>query len=101
MLVMEIGNIGPRMVLHFYRRTTARRRAGRVPADRLAQALCALSAAGGSLPPAKLLLPNEPASQLEPLLGVLLFHDLADISKTGDRIWLTTPARTKLGLPTH
>lgn len=101
MLILEIGNIGPRMVLHAYRRISARRAAGCVPADRVAQALCTLAAAGGSAAPAKLLLANEPADQLEPLFAVLHFHELVDISKTGDRVWLTTPARTKLGIPSH
>jgi hypothetical protein len=98
MLVLEIGNIGPRMVLHFFRRTAARQRAGRVAADRLAEAVCTLASVDGGISPAKLLLPGESADVLEPLLGVLLFHELADLSKSGDRVWLTSPARRKLGL---
>jgi hypothetical protein len=99
MLVLEIGNIGPRMCLHAWRRTSARRLAGRVSVDRVAKAICTLATAHGGISPAKLLLPGEPAEALEPLLGVILFHEMAGISKTGDRVWLATPVREKLGVP--
>lgn len=40
------------------------------------------------------------ADVLEPLLAFLMYHDLADISKAGDRVWLSSVAKAKLGLST-
>jgi hypothetical protein len=92
-------NLGPRLVLWGIATIRAQSAFGTVPIDRLATALIKLAHAGESISPAKLLLPGESADSLEPLLGVLMYHDLADLSKRADRVWITTSAKKKLGLP--
>ena len=96
LVILEMSNIGPRMVLHGISLHRGRQNTGAVNLERAALALQTLAMFGEGIPPAKLLRPGEPPAQLEPLLGFLMFHDLADISKTGDRVWLRTEAREKL-----
>jgi hypothetical protein len=98
LVVIEMANIGPRLTLWGVRQIRGRSAFGVVRRDRAAAALVTLAQADGSIPPAKLLLPGESADALEPLLGVLLYHDLADLSKRADRVWITTDAKRKLGL---
>ena len=95
----ERANMGPRLVLWGVRQVRGRSAFGVVPHDRLVAALVTLATADAGISPAKLLLPGESADQLEPLLGVLLHHDLADLSKNADRVWITTDGKRKIGLP--
>jgi hypothetical protein len=46
--------------------------------------------------PAALLLPGEPADRLAPLLAYLLYHEIIDLSKQGDRVWLISHIRRDL-----
>ena len=95
----ERVNLGPRLVLWGIDQARFKRSAfGPLEHDRLAAALVTLAAADGGLSPAKLLLPGESADQLQPLLAVLLHHEWADLSKSADRVWLTTEGKKKLGL---
>ena len=93
------ANVGPRLVLWGVDQLRHRRSAfGPVPHERVASALVLLAGADAAVSPAKLLLPGESADQLQPLLAVLLHHDLADVSKNADRVWVTTDAKKRLGL---
>jgi hypothetical protein len=96
LVILEISNIGPRMVLYGIQLHRGRQNTGSVNLERAAMALHTLAMYDEGISPAKLLRPGEPPAQLEPLLGFLMFHDLADISKTGDRVWLRSEAREKL-----
>lgn len=96
LVILEMSNIGPRMVLYGIQLQRGRRNTGSVNVERVAMALHTLAMFGEGISPAKLLRPGEAPAQLEPLLGFLMFHDLADISKIGDRVWLRSEAREKL-----
>jgi hypothetical protein len=98
LFVAEIANIGPRLVLWGIAQVRGRSAFGTMSHDRLAAALVTLAEADGGISPAKLILPGESADQLEPLLGVLLYHELADLSKNADRVWITTEAKRKLAM---
>ncbi len=97
--VAEKANLGPRMVLWGVAQLRGRSAFGPVSHERVTAALTTLAAADGGIAPVKLILPGESADQLEPLLGVLLHHDLADLSKRADKVWITTDAKRKMGLP--
>ncbi len=99
LVVIEMANIGPRLVLWGGTQLRNRSAFGAVPRDRAAAALIVLADAAGGVSPAKLLRPDEPPEVLERLLGVLLYHGLADVSKNGDRVWITTAAKERIGLP--
>ena len=98
-VVAEIANFGPRLTLWAVNRI--RHRTGLAGADlgRLAAAIVTLANAAGGIPPAALLVADEPAEALEPVLAYLLSFDIADVSKRGDRVWLSSFAKGKLGLP--
>ena len=96
LVILEMSNIGPRMLLYGIQLHRGRQNTGGVSLERAAIALQTLAMFGEGVPPAKLLRPGEPPAQLEPLLGFLMFHDLADISTTGDRVWLRSETREKL-----
>jgi hypothetical protein len=99
LILAELANIGPRLVVYGWRKRGARRAAGQVDLSRVAAAVAALAVVDGSIGPVKLLQPGESPDVLEPLLGFLLFYDIADVSKAGDRVWLSSGAKAKL-LPT-
>ncbi len=96
LLIAEIANIGPRLVLWGVARLQGRKRMGQIDLDRLTQAVGVLAATDGGVGPVKLLQSGESADHLAPLLGLLLFYDIADISKAGDRVWLSSDARRKM-----
>ena len=96
LVMLETANAGPRLVLWGVQQVRGRGVFAAVPHARLGTALTTLLEADGSIPPAQLLLPGEPADQLEPLLGVLLLHELADLSKNADRVWATSKAKGML-----
>ena len=98
LVVGEVANIGPRLVLWGVSQVRGRSAFGPMSHERVGTALLTLVAADGGISPAKLILPGESADQLEPLLGVLLYFELADISKNADRVWVTTEAKRKLGM---
>lgn len=95
----ERANMGPRLVLWGVQQVRGRSAFGAVSHERLSAALATLVTADAGVPPVKLLLPGESADQLEPLLGALLHHDMADLSKNADRVWITTEGKRKVGLP--
>ena len=96
LMVLELANIGPRMVMHALGTRAARRRAGNVDLERAAEAVCMMSANDSAVSPAKLLRPGEPPDVLEPLLALLMFHHIADISADGMRVWLNSDVRRSL-----
>ena len=96
LILAELANIGPRLVVYGWRKRGARRAAGQVDLSRVAAAVVALAVVDGSIGPVKLLQPGESPDVLESLLGFLLFYDIADVSKAGDRVWLSSGARAKL-----
>ena len=98
LVVGEMANVGPRLVLWGISQLRGRSAFGTMQHERLAAALLTLIEADGGVSPAKLLLPGESADALEPMLGSLLYFELADIGKKGDRVWVTTEAKKKLGL---
>jgi hypothetical protein len=96
LVIVEIANIGPRLVLWSIDQMRDRRRMGEVNLDRLAEAVAVLSTTDGGIPIARLLKQGETADDLAPLLAVLLFYEIADFSKTGDRVWLSSDARRRI-----
>jgi hypothetical protein len=96
LVLAEVANIGPRMVVHGLRRLRERRRAGSIDIDRCAAAVVMLMKADGGVPPVQLLNPGERPDVLEPLLGVLMFHEVADVSAKGDRVWVRSDVREAL-----
>ena len=95
----NFANLGPRLVLWGVDQLRHQRSAfGTVSHERVTAALLTLAASDAAVSPAKLMLPGESADHLEPLLAVLLGHDLAALSKAGDRVWITTEAKRKLGM---
>jgi hypothetical protein len=95
LIIIEIANIGPRLVLWAIDRILGHRRVRGIGLGRIAQAVAELTTAHESISPAKLLFPDEPPKQLEPLLAYLLYHDIIDLSKRGDRVWLTSEFRRR------
>ena len=98
LFIAEMANVGPRLTLWGISQVRGRSAFGTLPHDRVAAALLTLADADTGISPAKLLLPGESADMLEPILGTLLYFDLADISKNADKVWITTEAKKKLGL---
>lgn len=98
LMVLELANIGPRMVMHALGTRAARRRAGDVDLQRAAEAVGTMSAVDTGISPAKLLRSGESPDVLEPLLAFLMFHHIADISSAGDRVWLNSDVRRALGV---
>jgi hypothetical protein len=98
LVVAEIANFGPRLILYGVKTLRNRHWIGQPQPVRIAAAVAAMVAADKAIPPAKLLLPGETADDLDPVMAFLLYHELADMSKTGDRMWLTTEGKRKLGL---
>ncbi len=99
LVVAEMANIGPRLVLWGVSQIRGRTAFGAIPPERVGAAVATLMAADAGISPAKLIQPGETADQLEPLLGVLLYYELADISKNADKVWITTEAKKKMGRP--
>lgn len=96
LIVLEIANIGPRLVLWGIEQMRERKRMGQADLDRLAEAVGVLSGTDGGIPTVKLLKTGESADHLVPLLAVLLYYGIADISKAGDRIWMSSDARRRM-----
>lgn len=98
-VVAEIANFGPRLTLWSIARLRSRAAVGTADLERAAAAVVALAAAEGGIKPAALLQPGEPPEALEGLLAYLIHFDLADVGSRGDRVWLTSLAKGKLGVP--
>jgi len=96
LIVVEIANIGPRLVLWAVSRLRGHWRVRHTKLGRVAQCVATLTETDGGVSPAKLLFPGEPADALEPLLAFLLYHEMVDLSKQGDRVWLVSHTRRKL-----
>jgi hypothetical protein len=96
LIILEIANIGPRLVLWAISRFLGHNRVHGATPLRVAQCLATLKSANGGVSPAALLLPGEPADRLEPLLAYLLYNQLVDLSKRGDRVWLISHIRRDL-----
>jgi hypothetical protein len=98
LIIVEIANIGPRLVLWGLSQVMGERRVHGASLPRLAKCLVTLAAIDGGISPAKLTLPEENVDHLAAMLGFMLFYDLIDLSKQGDRVWLTSETRQGLGL---
>jgi hypothetical protein len=96
LIILEIANSGPRLVIWGAERLLHQRRFTDASLPRAADAIALLFKSDSGVSPAALLNPGEPADLLTPLLGFLMHHQLIDISKQGDRVWLTSQARTDL-----
>jgi hypothetical protein len=94
--MVEIGNIGPRLMFSAVRGAGNRRRVGEADLSRLAIAVAQLAAYDGAAPPTILLQPEEPSECLGRILPLLLFHDIVDISRTGDRVWICSGPKRRL-----
>ena len=101
LVILEIANIGPRLVLWAIDRLRDQGRVRGATPERIAQCLATLMIAEGGIGPAELLLPGEPADRLEPLLAFLLYHGIVDLSKQGDRVWLVSHIRRQLEASTR
>jgi hypothetical protein len=98
LVVAEIANFGPRLVLYGIKTLQNHHWIGQPQPARIAAAVAVMVTADAAVTPVKLLLSGETADQLEPVMAFLLYHELVDMSKTGDRLWLTTEGKRKLGL---
>jgi hypothetical protein len=96
LIVAEIANIGPRLVLWAVDRLPKQWRVRHTRLGRVAQCVATLTQSDGGISPVKLLYPEETPDALEPLLAFLLYHEVVDLSKQGDRIWLVSHIRRKL-----
>jgi hypothetical protein len=96
LIVLEIANIGPRLVLWAVGRLRGQWRVRHTKLGRVAQCVATLTETDGGISPAKLLFPEESVDALEPLLAFLLYHEIVDLSKQGDRVWLVSHIRRKL-----
>ena len=96
LIILEVANIGPRLVIWSIERFRGAHRVRRTKLGRVAQYVAMLAQANDSLKPAQLLFPEESADQLEPLLAFLLYHQIVDLAKRADRVWLSSIAREKL-----
>jgi hypothetical protein len=96
LVVAEIANIGPRLVLWGIAQLRGRQPMGKADFDRLTEAVGVLSASDGGIGPVNLLKPGESADDLAPLLAILFYYDIADMSKAGDRIWLSSHAKEQI-----
>jgi hypothetical protein len=96
LVIAEMANIGPRLVLWAIERMLGHRRVRGVGLGRIAQAVGELANAHEGIGPAKLLFPDESPRQLEPIIAFMLYHQIADLSKRADRVWLTSDFRRRL-----
>ncbi len=96
LILLEVANIGPRLILWAIDRMRDQDRVRGATLDRIAICLAELSRTDGGISPASLLLPGEPADRLEPLLAFLLYHGMIDLSRQGDRVWLVSHVRRQL-----
>jgi hypothetical protein len=95
--LLEAGNIGPRLMVSGIRQWRVRRGLGAIDPNHLVDAILRLSDCMKSVSPLAILQPGQSANHLEQILPILLFYDIADISKTGDRVWLSSSAKRRLG----
>lgn len=96
LIILEIANIGPRLVLWAIDRLRGQYRVRGAPLPRIAQAIGTFLKTDSGISPAALLLSGEPADRLAPLLAFLLYHQIVDLSKQGDRVWLVSHWRREL-----
>jgi hypothetical protein len=96
LIIVEMANIGPRLVLWAVERMLGHRRVSGVGLGRIAQTVAELANSHESISPAKLLFPGESPKQLEPILAYLLYHEIVDLSKRADRVWLSSDFRRRL-----
>jgi hypothetical protein len=96
LIIVEIANIGPRLVIWAIERMRGHRRVRGMGLGRIAQAVEELTRAEQGISPAKLLFPGEPPKQLEPILAFLLYYEIVDLSKRGDRVWMLSTVRQRL-----
>jgi hypothetical protein len=96
LIILEIANIGPRLVIWGAERLLHQQKFTDAPLPRAANAIALLFKSDSGISPAALLNPGESADLLTPLLAFLMHHQLIDISKQGDRVWLTSQARSDL-----
>jgi hypothetical protein len=96
LVIVEIANVGPRLVLWAVDRIRGQRRVRGMGLGRIAQALEELTAAEQGISPAQLLFPGESPKQLEPILAYLLYYEIVDLSKRGDRVWMISHVRQRL-----
>jgi hypothetical protein len=96
LLIIEICNIGPRMIVYAYKRFRARELSGTASAERVAQAISTLASSDGGIAPVKLMLPGDSPELFQSLLAILFFYEIADSSESGDRIWMMSDVKSKL-----
>jgi hypothetical protein len=96
LVVLEIANIGPRLVIWAIGRIIGHRRVSKIGLGRIAQAVAELANTQDGIGPAKLVFPGESPKKLEPILAYLLYHEIVDLSKRADRVWLTSQFRRQL-----
>jgi len=90
LVIAEMATAGPRMVIWSIARIIGHRRIHGIGLGRIAQAVAELTRFDESVKPSALLFPNESPKQLEPILAFLLYHEIVDLAKRSDRIWLTS-----------
>jgi hypothetical protein len=96
LLMLDIANVGPTLVREGFRRIKGESQMSRLNSNRVAMGIQTLLADEYGMSPSKLIQPGETADDLEPLLAFLIFFHVVDLSKKGDRVWLTSRVRSEL-----
>ena len=93
LLIIEFATIGPRLMIHAFRQWRRRSAVGRVNVKRVAEAVVVLLVTDQGVNPVQLVNEKDAEGTLTNILGFLMLHDLADVAKTGDRVWLRSTGR--------
>lgn len=96
--LVELGNIGPRLIFSSVRRRRRRRELGHADLQRLSMMVARLAECEEAVPPTILLQQGETRELLPQVLPLLQFYELVDVSKKGDRVWLHSVAKRRLGV---
>ena len=96
MLLIDILLFAPRMVFKGWLLNYAKKQVASIDRERAADALAVLANHDGGIGPSQLLRREEYPELLGEIFALLLHHDLIDIAKTGERVWMLSEAREKL-----
>lgn len=96
LFLLDLVLFAPRGVMYAFEQWKAREKVGRLATEAVADAVVTLYAAREAIGPGSLLKEDQPASELDAVLGPLMLHEVIGISKGGERVWMTTEMRERL-----